>query len=291
MQIPVARPLFKPPANLDSKLLFYTYANEKYHEFAILYPLFALLSNKDSIVEICISAPDIFVSKYTHLIKYYVTTFPGRFLYSYICNTNIFPNSIRFLVKPVSRAEYIYIGDVDIIVLEENILDMHRLYMKKNSLEFSNVKRKGENKLTGLHCMEYKKFFPASIPEGVNISSSNDEELLFLLMQAKGYIMPEVTDLMYRPVHGVHISFFSRPPLQTLTTQDRVAETPSWLGQSEDTSVFIKKYLDIRYTQPVTAFMSAIRDSDIPLRRLIQFIDMFCHYAHQNYVMSTSAQM
>lgn len=281
MRLPTSRPLFRPPISPDTKLLFYTYANAQYHEFAILYPLFALLSNTDAAVEICLSEPDVFVTKYQHLIRYYVEFFPGRVLYSYTGETNIPPNSLRFIVRPVARAKYIYIGDVDILILEDNVVDIHTSYMRDTKLDFSNVRRKDENKLTGLHFMEYDKYYPIVVPDGLNLADCNDEALLFILMQSKNYSMPTVSDLRYRPVHGLHISLFSRPPLPTLTTQDRMGNTPSWFGQSEDTPHFIKKYFSIRYTQPVTTFMSTIRDEDIALRRIVQFIDMFCCYVHE----------
>lgn len=283
MSVPISRPLFRPSIHPDTDLLFYTYANAQYHEFAILYPLFALLSNKNSAVEICLSEPDSSVTKYEHLIKYYVEFFSGRILYSYITKTDILQNSLRFIVKPVSRAKYIYIGDVDILILEEEVLNIHRAAIRSTKLNFSNVRRKGENKITGLHFMEYDKYYPIVIPCNVDLITCNDESLLFLLMLEKGYSIPEVSDLKYRPVHGLHISLFSRPPLPTLTTQDRISDTPSWFGQSEDTSIFVEKYLSIRHTQPVIQFMSSIRDEDIVLRRTIQFIDMFCYYTHREY--------
>jgi hypothetical protein len=283
MQIPIARPLFKPVMNPDSKLLFYTYANSPYHEFAILYPLFVLLTNESASVEICISDPDVFTSKYLHLIKHYAEAYPGRVLYSYISPTNIFPNSLRFLVKPISKSIYIYIGDVDILILEQNILNIHLAFINDTRQAYSNVRRKGMKKLTGLHFIEYDKYYPVCIPQDINLETCNDEELLFLLMLNKGYKTTDITDLKYRPTHGIHISFFSRPPLPTLTTQDRMSTTPSWFGQSIDSLFFVKRYMQLRYIQQVEAFMSVIKDEDIALRRLIQLIDIYCYYIQNEY--------
>jgi len=278
-EIPSSVPLYY--ANMQkSALLFYTYADSKYHPFAALYPLFALTSNPDSIVEICLSSPAEFVREYSQLIEFYHKNYPGRVLYSYIIeHSGILPHSLRFIVQPQSYARYVYIGDVDTLLLESDILRNHLIKIKMNSLDFSNVVRPGTKRLTGLHFIAYDKMFPARIESDINISTANDEELLYMLMDAKGFKMPSCS-LAARPVHGIHISFFSRPLLPTLTTQDRLADYPSWYGQSHDTRAFIEKYLAVRYTGAITDFMSNIRDDNVQLRQLVQIIDLYCLYCN-----------
>jgi|GEM_PF-1089423 len=271
--IPSSTPLY----NINMKeedILFYSYADIKYHPFAALYPIFALTSNPQSIVEICVASPNEFVNEYIDIINFYRKEFPGRILYSCIGHSDIFPNSLRFIVQPKSYAKYIYIGDIDILLLEDNILIKHIMNIKSNNLDFSNVVRHGTKKLTGLHFIEYDKMFPVQIDSNIDLRAAIDEELLYILMDAKGFKMP-MCDKFMRPVHGLHISFFSRPLLPTLTTRDRIADFPVWGG---DTEAFIEKYLEVRYAEPIMSFMSNIRDNNVALRRLVQIIDLYCLY-------------
>ena len=279
MNIPSSIPLYY--INMQkSALLFYTYADIKYHPFAALYPIFALTSNPDSIVEVCLSSPMEFVREYCDIIDFYQKEFPRQVLYSYIEHSNIMPNSLRFIVQPQSYARYVYIGDVDILLLESDILLSHLIKIKMNNIDFSNVARPGTKKLTGLHFIEYDKMFPVQIENNINLNTTNDEELLYMLMSARGFKIPTCTSLAERPVHGIHISFFSRPLLPTLTTQDRMADYPSWYGQSHDTRSFIEKYLEVRYTGAITDFMCNIRDNNVQLRQLVQIIDLYCLYCN-----------
>jgi hypothetical protein len=257
-----------------SALLFYTYADSKYHPFAALYPLFALTSNPDSIVEICLSSPAEFVREYSQLIEFYHKNYPGRVLYSYIEHSGTLPHSLRFIVQPQSYARYVYIGDVDILLLESDILRSHLIKIKMNGLDFSNIVRPGTKRLTGLHFIAYDKMFPARIESDINLSTTNDEELLYMLMDAKGFKMPSCCPAA-RPMHGLHISFFSRPLLPTLTTRDRLADFPSWGDRA-----FVGKYLEVRYTGAIADFMSNIRDNNARLRQLVQIIDLYCLYCN-----------
>jgi hypothetical protein len=270
MHIPSSIPLYNITMQKEN-LLFYVYADEKYHMFAALYPIFALTSNPQSIVEICLESPDKFVNNYTDIVKFYQEQFPVRVLYSYIENSDIVPNSLRFIVKPQSHAKYIYIGDIDILLLENNILDKHLMNMQKNGFDFSNIVRPGTERLSGLHFIEYDKMFPVQIEREIDLTLENDEALLYKLMNKKGLKMPTGT---YRPTHGLHISFFSRPLLSTLTTCDRRVNFPAWGGSAE----FIQKYLKMRYSEPIISFMDKIRDDNVKLRQMVQIIDIFCIY-------------
>ena len=290
MKIPVSVPLY-PEKMKEGSLLFYTYANKRYHPFAALYPLFALVSNPRSIVEICLSEPRGFVRSYSGIIDFYANTFPGRVLYTFIDPCDIFSNSLRFLVQPQSRAQYVYIGDVDILLLEKNILDWHLRHIQEYNLDFSNVVREGAEELTGLHFIEYDAMFPVQVVDEIDLRSTRDEVLLYKLMSWKGLKIPSVTDLTHRPVHGLHISFFSRPLFPTLTTGDRLAAYPTWYGQSEETDRFVEEYLNVRYASPIVDFMRHIRDDNVKLRQLVQIVDIFCAYCRDVYCKANNARV
>ena len=264
-----------------AELCIFTCANKKYYEFAILYPIFALYHNKKAIVEIGIENIYDFTKKYSHLINFYNIHYPGRVLYTEVNFGDILPNSVRFVTQPFSESKYIYIGDIDIVICE-NILEPHLKNISQNNLDYSNIKRTNfkKNRLSGLHFIEYSKMYPILLPKKIDLSKLNDEELLFTIMEAKGYTTPD-SQCTFRPLHGVHASIYNRPPLPTLTTNDEIVTTsPCWFANTNKfiEPYYAKKYLQTRYQPKIKEFMTNICSSDIQLRKIIQFIDMACKY-------------
>lgn len=266
--------LIIPPSQLP-ELLFFTYANAKYHAFATLYPLFALQSNPDSIVEIFISEYDIFKKSYANIIEFYDKNYPGKVRYTPVEVKNILPNSIRFLVQPTLKAKYVYIGDIDIFLLED-VLDYQLQFMERHQSDFGNVLR-NPNQLTGLHFIPYDKMYPITIPNEMNIARTNDEVLLCYLMRKKNLRFPLKAKLEERKVHGVHISFFSRPPLDSMTTFDRLANFPAW-GPREA----VEDYIKVRYSEPVIKFTECIQRLQLALRQTLQFVDMWAFFCKEH---------
>lgn len=256
-------------------LLFFTYANARYHIFATLYPLFALISNPEAVVEIILSDYEAFANYYTNVIKFYDTTYPGKVRYTPVDAKNILPNSVRFLVQPTLKAKYVYIGDVDIFLLED-VLSYQLDFMARHQSDFGNVLR-NDHQFTGLHFIPYEKMYPVKIPNNTDLSRTNDEVLLCHLMREKNLRFPIKATLAERKIHGVHISLFSRPPLMSVTTFDKPTDFPSW-GPRES----VEKYLDVRYTEPIKNFIDCIHTTQIKLRRLIQFVDMWAFFLKHN---------
>lgn len=252
-------------------LLFFTYANAKYHVFATLYPLFALTSNPEAVVEIILSDYEYFTKHYTNIIQFYEKTYPGKVRYTPVEAKNILPNSVRFLIQPTLKAKYVYIGDVDIFLLED-ILDYQLNFMTKHQSDFGNVLR-NDYQLTGLHFIPYDKMYPIKVPSNIDLLRTNDEVLLCHLMREKNLRFPVKATFNERKIHGVHISFFSRPPLISMTTLDKSVYFPSW-GPRD----FVEKYLNVRYTAPIKNFIEHIHPYQIDLRRLIQFVDMWAFF-------------
>ena len=146
--------------------------------------------------------------------------------------------------------------------------------MKKYGSDFSNVLR-NDKQLTGLHFMEYRKMYPVNVPQGVDLLNTNDEVLLCRLMREKQYSFPpSEVPLSERKTHGMHISLFNRPPLQTLTTQDRLTDYPAWSIEPD-----AQRYFAIRYSDQVVKFTQCIDDRQIKLRQVMQFADMFAYYS------------
>ena len=267
-------------------MLVYTRADEKYYPFAILYPLFVLVSNPEALVEIAVADYAVFYEKYKHLLEYYNDKYAGRVLFHQ--SDNLYgaqPGTMRFVTQPLWKAKYVYIGDVDIFVCH-GILEPHLDNICKNGLDFSNIKRKGQERLSGLHFIAYDKMYPVVIPEHVNLKYVNDEILLYRMMQAKGYKIPDENENTFRPLLGLHASYYSRPPLPSLTTEDEDVDCfPSWFVNTEGRkdADYAGDYLRQRYCPEIREFMQNISPFDVELRKIIQFVDIVCRYYKQNY--------
>lgn len=260
-------------------LLFFTCVNWRYHVFAALYPIFALTSNPDARVEVGVSEYEFFEKIYSNVINFYNIAYPDKVRYTPLNGTKkILPNSVRFLTQPTLKSDYVYIGDADIFLLDENILDYHLDFMQRRQSDFSNVLR-NDHQLTGLHFIAWKKMYPVAAPKDLDLEHLNDEVLLCRLMREKNLRFPVGAEMSERKIHGVHLSYFSRPPLKTLTTYDKAVDFPTW-GPPE----YVEKYLRVRYSEPVKNFTDCIDPYQIELRRLIQIADMWAFFvrAHPN---------
>lgn len=78
-------------------------------------------------------------------------------------NTNQELKSIRWLVpyEVFEEYDYVYIGDVDILICEEkiNLLDTHISHMEKNNIPYSNAIRNKQKRFTGLHFFKVKEYY------------------------------------------------------------------------------------------------------------------------------------
>lgn len=220
--------------------MFFTYANAKYHVFATLYPLFALISNPDAVVEIILSEYELFKKNYANIMEFYDKNYPSKVRYTsvdthpLIAGKNILPNSVRFVIEPTLKAKYVYIGDIDIL-LQEDVLDYWLQFMEKHLCDFGNCLR-NEKQLTGLHFIPYDKMYPVVIPPNIDLLRTNDEMLLYRMLKEKNLRFPINANMLERRTNGAHISYFSRPPLASMTTFDKYGSFPAWDGDA-------KKYL------------------------------------------------
>lgn len=262
------------------KLLVYTCANENYFPFAILYPLFVLQTNKDVAVEIVIENYKKFMADYGYLVDWYNKKYPDAVYFhpfeeKYKCRFG----TTRFIIQPLWRGKYIYIGDVDIMITQE-IAQQHINNIKKYNLDFSNIKRKGKNKLSGLHFIEYDKMYPIKIHRGLNLMKMWDEEVLYVMMKNKMYKIPDENICTFRPILGMHFSYYSRPPLPTLTTLDKIVDVyPSWFDNNDEYQCdIVQQYLKIRYSTQIREFMLHINPVHLELRKIIQYMDMSCWF-------------
>jgi len=109
--------------------------------------------------------------------------------------------SIRFVIQPRIKNKYVYISDVDILVLVNNFYLELIDDMKRRNNCYSNILRKNKIQLTGLHFTEYDCYYPIM---SINNTDINDEKLLYNIMKYKNIKIDEVNQ--YRPVFGIHMS-------------------------------------------------------------------------------------
>lgn len=115
-------------------------------------------------------------------------------------------NTVRFLTEPTIKNEYVYISDIDIIMLDKDFINCHLDDMTKNHRNYSNIVRKNTKRMSGLHFTKWNALYPLTVPSNINLLK-NDEEILHDLVRTKNTIDLETT---FRPVHGIHMSL-NRP--------------------------------------------------------------------------------
>ena len=136
--------------------------------------------------------------KYNFFIKNQTGTFYN--------NKKVRTGSVRFISQPLIKNKYVYITDIDIIILVDNFYIYLIDDMIKRKSCYSNIARKNYNfkRLTGLHFFEYNKHYPIPLLKDYTI---NDEKLLFNIVKLKGIKIDVNTT--FRPIYGIHISSHS----------------------------------------------------------------------------------
>ena len=203
-------------------LLFYTAANTKYEFFTPLYLYFALKHNKDSFAEILLENAEAYQKDNSEMLRLLHHYFPNRFKLTTANFKDILPGSVRFINEPrfFVDCDYVYIGDIDILILDTDVEQQHVQNMAENNLPFSNIVRpskstqKGYPRLSGLHFAPMDAQYPLPNLSELDYSSANnirggDENILFAIMTRKGYSLP--ADLSFRPEHGIHASLKRYP--------------------------------------------------------------------------------
>ena len=193
-----------------ASLLFFTCANAPYHDFAPLYACSVLFCAPGARVEIGVEGAFTFEAVHGGAVDVLWEHF-GRDAFSYRSapwtlpnGAKIVPNTVRFLTPPQVAADYIYIGDIDIIFLDRTFPTAHLNFMAKTGLPYSNSVRPGTKRLSGLHFTKRAAYYPVPETKGLDLTSSNDEEVLYQLVRRKG--LPVQDQEWFRPTHGIHMS-------------------------------------------------------------------------------------
>lgn len=203
-------------------LLFYTAANREYEQFVPLYIYFALTSNPESYVEIGVEDSDRYIKNNKVVIKKLKELFGDQFKLSTVDFDGVLPGAVRFITEPelAEKCNYVYIGDIDILIFDDNLKQQHIKNMRKHDASFSNIIRgaahteENNYRLSGLHFAPTDVQYPIPPLDDVDYSISNsvrgaDENVLYEIMQRKAKMIPKEMD--FRPVHGIHMRTNSHP--------------------------------------------------------------------------------
>jgi hypothetical protein len=238
---------------VPDSLVFFTVANARYEPFVLPYLASVLHHNPGAGVEIRMERPEKFRAENRPALTLLNRYFPERFsLTKYPQDDRLpqksarwqkFPASavfslIRWLETPERKAEFVYIGDIDILILEE-VAPPHLAHMRRTGLPYSNMRRSNQPRLTGLHFTRYDAYYPQVDLDDTAPAGRDNERLLYWLVEQKGFGLPDPTD-EFRPVHGYHMSIARN------TASSNAPEDPGW-GDFES-SELLTRYLSFTTT-------------------------------------------
>lgn len=205
-----------------SSLGFMTVAlGSKYEQFVGPYIASTLTTYPEATCEIRVMTPDRFKASHKALLLRLHKVFGDRFLLAGVGfdwhRRRLIPNTVRFVIEPLlAKPAMLYIGDVDIVVSATGIQEFHADAMQQLKLPYSNVIRRGKQRLTGLHVVrtcDYYAVLTAKVRDKCikRWPSFNDERFLYCM--CKQYFgLPKIRT--ERPVYGIHSSL-QRPLFQT----------------------------------------------------------------------------
>jgi len=125
----------------------------KYERFLPMYAFFALQSNRNSAAELVVPNSTLFLKRHERALTVVKQLHGRRSMwvreYRVPRHRGVVPNTRRFLEVPEIAAEYVYIGDIDILITE-SVLSAGRLQQMRHNAPYSNILRNSTRRLTGV---------------------------------------------------------------------------------------------------------------------------------------------
>lgn len=193
--------------SIKKNLTVFTVADPHYEVFCLSYIGSVLYHNPNAFVEIALDAPRAFEQANADALEVVRQHFGARFGFRRTGGLK-HHNTQRFRLTPEHRNPYVYIGDIDILILEE-IAPLHLRRMSVTKRRFSNIQRPGQRRLSGLHFTEWDAYYPLP-PLRVGTHFGHDEVVLFETVEDAGHGMPDPAET-WRPLHGYHMSLNREP--------------------------------------------------------------------------------
>lgn len=208
----------------SDSVLFYTCADGAYEAFAPLFIASSLWSVPSALAEVGVENRARFIKDHARALAVLEQHLPGRFAISEVGfdRSKMIPNTVRFVTPPTLKAEYVYISDIDIIMLDQAFPAEHLKFMASHGLPYANSMRDRDMRMTGLHFTRHDAYYP--IPElEPEILRINDEQVLAELVTRRGHSLHFTP--WFRPVPGIHVSPNRAPQGERLSDGRRV---PGW---------------------------------------------------------------
>lgn len=123
--------------------------------------------------------------------------------YAILNDKKVKKDSVRWLVEPIIKNEYIFIGDIDIIYLVDNYYDNYLIDMLNRSSCYSNIVRPNSTRLSGVHFSKWYCLYPIILPKKFDFMMHN-EKLILQRLKLLGVNIDYQTN--YRPIFGIHMS-------------------------------------------------------------------------------------
>ncbi len=148
---------------------YFTYVNKEYYHFVLPF-IFSILKNTNAFVEVVVENRkeffDIYGKKLSNLIyilddkSFYRSSIISIKQYSRHLD-NIIPNTKRFIIEPLTQADYTYIVDCDMLIKSNDDTIKHNIEgMKRNKTCFFNFKREKREVLSGIHFVKTSEYYP-----------------------------------------------------------------------------------------------------------------------------------
>lgn len=185
--------------------------------------------------------------------------------------------SIRWILNIHDFVTDVYIGDIDILIMEKGIPENHTEHCMKNNLPYSNALRPQGSRLTGLQYCLYDYFYDimnvqqgyAKLLRGGQIKFNGDyrnEHLLYDMIEKAGLGFPKD---YYRPHHGLHLGLW-RAGVDVKKVQEKQIMSD---GYADHFKEFEKAYEEKTFQEMISALLEFTHVDEIT--NMIQWFKRF----------------
>lgn len=171
--------------------------------------------------------------------------------------TNQELKSIRWILGIDDFREDVYIGDIDILLLDKDIPKVHTDHCLKNGLTYSNMVRPNSKRLTGLQYCKFEYFYDMMevhkkhsklLKDGkLKLNDKYRNEHLLHDMVVERYGVDGLPKDDYRPHHGLHLGIWRKgcqpKPLLVMDMKKR------------GYGLYYDEFLTIKRTEKIASFL------------------------------------
>ena len=123
--------------------------------------------------------------------------------YAILNDKKVRKESVRWLIEPTIKNEYVFIGDIDIVYLIDNYYDNYLMDMFNRTSCYSNIVRLNSTRLSGVHFSKWYCLYPILLPKKTDLMMYN-ENLILIRLKHLGVNIDYQT--RFRPIFGIHMS-------------------------------------------------------------------------------------